>query len=136
MICACRFFCPLSYGGRGRLVLTLVSVLFVARFDVEFPEPMLIAVGIDGYRFVTRVELNGRLGTRFEVLDLAAMLRLQTDEQDGVLLRHRVWLLANLDGYGSLLATLDCRNVVLDLAVRGPRFEFLHLLAAADGCDS
>lgn len=117
-------------------MLTLVSGFLGARFEVESPEPMLIAVGIDGYRFVTCVELYGRLCTWFEILDLTAMLRLETDEQDGVLLRHRVWHLANLDGYGSLLATFDRRNVVLDLAVRGPRFEFLHLLAAADGCDS
>ena len=110
---------------RPLLPLRFARLYFVA------PQAVDVAVGIDGRRLVADVERGSGFITRLEIMDLAAMLRLEIDELDVMLVGHRMGRLSDLDGDGAVLAACDGRNVILGLAIGGASFEPFHRLAAA-----
>lgn len=101
-----------------------------ARFDRILPKGVEVAIGIDGGRLVGNVERSRSFGSRLEVLDLAAMLGLEVDELDVVLLGHRVWRLPDADSQRAILAAFDGWYMVLGLAVGNAGLESFHWASA------
>ena len=97
---------------------------------------MEVAVGVNRHRLLlAQVEHRCRLVTGLEVLAQAAVLGLDVDPLDQVLLHHGVIHRAHVDGQNAVLVFGD-GQVLLTAGLDGVGLQSLHLFAAAHHGDT